>query len=133
VALSRQFALKAAQGADVLRDPAAQQAAMTFGPTNSNVTPITAVVPPTTSVVPPSPPITPPIVSLSNKPISATTWLRFGIPKSPFNILPYSRARLETAWQSFNMPCPNIYKFPVQDLVIVRLHFLSTLWRPIQN
>jgi hypothetical protein len=144
-ALVQQSPVQTVQGADVLREPAAQQAALTVIPTNTTVAPIAAIVPPslpvvpptppvvlpTPPVVPPTPPITPPVVSLSltHVPISTETWLGAGIPKSPFNNSPYSRQQLETAWLAFNMAYPNIYSFPIQSLVIVRFHFLSTLWR----
>lgn len=107
----------------------ARQHGINHIPTMTNYTPVAAAPQIIPVFMPPIPPIIfPPIVVPPNT-ISTENWLRAGVPKSPFNETPYSQSELETAWQSFDLALPNIYQFPIPHLIIVRHHFLSTLWR----
>lgn len=62
-------------------------------------------------------------------PLSPADWLRVGIRPSPFDPNPsYPQTTLEMAWKSFHNRLPNSHFFPIPELLIVRLHLLSTLW-----
>lgn len=119
----------AAQQVEAVQELGTGQVAMSFVPAITNVAPIAAVISAIPAFVPTIPPVVIPPIVVPSKTISAENWLRAGVPKSPFNKTPYSRSELETAWKSFSLSLSNIYQFPIPHLVIVRHHFLSTLWR----
>lgn len=67
-------------------------------------------------------------------PLAAASWLRLGIPPSPFKeSLSPLNISLHQAWDTLQANAGNWTQYPIQSLLLIRLHLLSTLWNHVTS